>query len=124
MGLIPASRINIGIFEQINNDTILDFPDLPDLPDFPEGFDVDDVNDPILAAYLSDQFALVNSIETYAHVADSRAERSSSYSSYSDRPDYNPGMNNPAEAVPPSLVSAILIPKLLALIIYSSPMCI
>lgn len=84
---------------------------------------MDNVHNPILAAYLSDQSALVESIETYAHVANSGADRRSRSYSYSDRPDYNPGMNNPAEAVPPSLVSASRIPNVLALIIYSCLMC-
>lgn len=69
------------------------------------------LDDSILAPYLSDQLDLVDSVEANAPIAHSRAERSSTYSD-SDSPDYNPGMNNPAELVPPSLVSGTLMTKL------------
>lgn len=86
--------------------------------------DVDEINNPILAAYLSDQFDLAQLIETGAQAAHSGVDRrrSSTYS-YSDRPDYNPGMNNPAEAVPPLLVSSTLMPKVPALTTNSCLMC-
>lgn len=77
----------------------------------PLDLDLGDLDNPLLSGYLSDQLNPVQSAKTDAHVACSSAERRSSDStwSYSDAPDYNPGMNNPAELVPPALVSENLI---------------
>lgn len=73
---------------------------------------LDPPTNPLLAGYLSDQYNLVDSIETDEPTANPSAERISNSSSYSDSPDSDPGMNNPAELVPPSLVSGTLMTKL------------